>query len=222
MSKKKKDNPAAMAVMGVILAGALISVGRSLFSGDNPQAVRAAAAPAASDAEVIRVSTGALPASERDPFSSPLLQRAMLAQAGPAASPGPQTVGIASVAPRHSALVPPRTPVLTPVTPYVHVLPITPPARRPGPNATGKPSSADETALARSIRVTAIVMGAHPYAVLEPVGSTPRTLHAQESYRSLRLVVIRTGEIVLRGQFGFWTLPLATPDSETGPEEGKN
>jgi len=28
--------------------------------------------------------------------------------------------------------------------------------------------------------------------------------------RSLRLVAIRPGEIVLKGQTGFWTLPLAT------------
>ncbi len=212
-----------LGVMGVVLVGALISVGRSLFSGDNPPAARAAAASAERSGETRGAAGGALPASERYPFSSPRLQRAAATQAGMAQAPGPPSAGLRPAGPIFGPMMQHGAPVLVPPTAYVRVQPIPPlPMGRP---ATTKPpgtSPAEEMALARSIRVTAIVMGARPYAVLEPLGSTPRTLHSSERYHSLRLVAIRAGEIVLKGQSGLWTLPLATPENEAGADGGKN
>lgn len=240
MTPKKKDNPAAFGVMGVVLIGALFSVGRSLFSSDAPHAVRAIAATADTPSEGVRAGTGTLPASERDPFSSPLLQRAALLQSGTGPSLGRQPAGLPPDASVRRPNLSAGTPVLAPLTAYMRIQPNPPPpshtptpvqassdrtARTGGYQVTpklGGASPTEEMALARSIRVTAIVMGAHPYAVLEPVGSKPRTLHSAESYHTLRLMAIRAGEIVLKGQSGLWTLPLATPENETFSDEGKN
>ena len=87
---------------------------------------------------------------------------------------------------------------------------------------TGAVTPSEEKALARAIRVTAIVLGANPYAVLESTGSPPRTLHVSEMYRSMRLAAVRSGEIVLKGRSGLWTLPLATPETEIEQPEGRN
>ena len=215
MATKKKDNPAALAVMGVVLLGALVSVGRSLFAGDPQPGVRQAPASTnSSGAGVSIAAPGRLPLSERDPFSSPLLRAASVVQTGPTAAPPPTAAGPA--APTRSTPGPP-VPVLTPLGSNVRLAPV---PVRAAPLAGA--SSEEETRSVGALRVTAIVMGAHPYAVLEPGGGTPRTLHAGEEYRSLRLVAVHPGEIVLKGRFGLWTLPLATPETETAPLDTKN
>lgn len=223
MATKKKDNPAALAVMGVVLVGALFSVGKSLFAGDDGHAARVAPASgeAPAEAAAARVAGGPLPASERDPFTSTLLHRAMMVQSAASAPVTAQNAGMSSVAPIRRSALPVPGPGLAPVVPYVRIQAIPLPGKNPAAMSPGRPSSSNEMSLARSIRVTAIVMGARPYAVLEPVGSPPRTLHALEMVRSLRLVAIRPGEIVLKGQTGFWTLPLATPESDGGVDDGR-
>lgn len=205
--------------MAVILIGALFSVGKSLFSGDPPPAVRVtqASSETTQEAGAAPGAVGPLPASERDPFSSTLMQRALLQSKQSAsetalpAEPRPTTVR------SHSPIA--VVPALTPPLPFVRVQP-NPSAPSAVNSGAGSPS--EEKALARSIRVTAIVRGANPYAVLEPTGSPPRTLHVSEMYRSMRLVAVRADEIVLKGRSGLWTLPLATPENETEHTESRN
>ncbi len=219
MKPKKKDNPATLGLMAVILIGALFSVGKSLFSGEPPPAVRVTQTSLETTpvAGAAAVAVGPLPASERDPFSSTQMQRVLLQSKQSTsvtalpAEPRPTAVG------SHSSI--PVVPALTPPLSIVRVQPnpTAPSAVNPG---AGSPS--EEKALARSIRVTAIVRGANPYAVLEPTGSPPRTLHVSEMYRSMRLVAVRAEEIVLKGRSGLWTLPLATPENETEQTESRN
>ena len=219
MTRKKKDNPAALGVMGVILVGALASVGKSLFSGEPPQVVRAARASAETPVEPAPRRLSGLPVSYRDPFSSPLLKQAAARSTANGPAPAPRNVGTEQVAVvrRPSPLV--AAPVLTPLRPF---LPIPRASSRATAAESGTSAPPDEMALVRSLRVTAIVMGAHPYAVLEPASGTPKSLHKTEYFRTLRLVAIRAGEIVLKGQSGLWTLPLATPETETPVDQSKN
>jgi hypothetical protein len=220
MTVKKKDNPAALGVMAVILLAAMVSIGRSLFSGNAPAAVRVAATAATQDSELPRASSGALPISERDPFSSPLLkmQKAVRPVAGNSLR-GPSVMPAVPVT--LMPIVPVRrASVSSPGSGLPHAQPAVPVSQRDGalPAGVNVPSGRepveDEALLTRSLRVTAIVMGAHPYAVLEPMGNSPRTLHVGETYHTLRMVEVRAREIVLNGRSGLWTLLLGTTDTD--------
>jgi len=208
-----------MGLMGVILIGALFSVGKSLFSGDGSAqpAAKAAATAAESSPEGPRPITGVLPASLRDPFSSSLMRRVALQHSG-GGSPAAPAAPLAPVParPRRSTGA---APPLTPVPQTLHVAPAT--VRGPVDMVAAR-TAAEEDALVRAFRVTAIVMGESPYAVLEAAGAPPRAMHKAEAYRSLRLVSITPSEIVLRGRSGIWTLPLATPDNDSGAAETRN
>ena len=219
MTRKKKDNPMVLAGLGVVMVVALGFVGKTLFSGDPQQAAHAAASSAATaQAEAPRTAVGEITLSSRDPFSSPRLEAASLKQVGP----GSATNSLFQPPVRPVRYVRPSTPlgpapVLTPLVGNFRIRPLPSHQGEVDPAAV----AAEEERIARALKVTAIVMGSRPYAVVEPIGGIPRTLHSAEPFHTLRVVVIRPGEIVLKGQSGIWTLPLATPENEQGRADGK-
>lgn len=216
MATKKKDNPAAMAVMGVVLVGALVSVGRTLFAADPAPSIRVSAAAAPGTDPPPARHVGSLPTGVRDPFASPLLSAAAAAQQ--AHTPGATVVPVLRrVTPVAPARVSPGVAALAQLSVRARPQPVVPRTA-----ADAGPSAEQEATLARSLRVTAIVMGTRPYAVVEPATGTPRTLHVGDQYQALRIMQIRASEIVLKGTSGLWTLPLATPESESAPAEAKN
>ena len=221
MIRTNKDSPVALGIMGVILVAALFFVGKSLMGGRRQQqGARQREVSGSTQTGTSRGVAGVMPASERDPFSSPLLTDIKLVQPGQGPELGPRT-GI-------------QPSVLAPIAPVrgirrrVALAPIkldgvrAPSGEGPASMKAGGPLPEDENNLARSLRVTAIVLGANPYAVAEPAGAAPCTLHVGEKYHALRLVAIHASEIVLKGQSGLWTLPLATAETEAPPSGGKN
>jgi len=221
--KKVQHNRAALGVMGVVLLFALVSAGRSLFSGGSQPRSTIAAVGAQPDSQLPDSPTtaaGTLSTSDRDPFSSPRLEAASVKLLGPAVPPEtPFHGGLRQTMPVRPGLSQlPPAPGLTPIGGAFRVQPL--PATSGAIDAAA--AAGAEQSLVRSLRVTAIVMGANSYVVVESVGVPPRTLHKSEMLKTLRLVVIRPGEVVLKGESGIWTLPLATPDSETTPTELHN
>src|SRR5436309_225982 len=94
--KKNSNNSSAMlVVLGLIFVGAMVSIGRTLFSPVPAVQVQAANANAEDPKPASRASTDVLPASGRDPFSSPLLRATVPASAGSSIQAGAQVSGTA-------------------------------------------------------------------------------------------------------------------------------
>jgi hypothetical protein len=107
-------------------------------------------------------------------------------------------------------------------------LPLPPAAHHPGALATGTgtqpgaqggpsqgnhsdpPSKSPEAALVARLKLTAILAGDRPSAVIEGYSTQPLIVHQGEAFGTLRVAAIHATEIVLSGPGSIWTLPLDT------------
>lgn len=84
--------------------------------------------------------------------------------------------------------------------------------------AAASPASDPEVEGMRALRLTAILTGAEPKAIVEGAGSSAQTVRVGDRIGGLSVAAIHTNEIVLRGAQGYWTLPLQTNETATSPD----
>jgi hypothetical protein len=86
----------------------------------------------------------------------------------------------------------------------------------PGTGPDEKQPAADERerALVQGLKLTAILGGKRPQAVLESPVFGLKTLSLGDTIETLRLTAIHAREIVLEGEQGIWTLPLGSDAEE--------
>ncbi len=98
--------------------------------------------------------------------------------------------------------------------------------KKPSVPAPPDPAIA-ENALAGQLRLTAVLGGNWPRAIIEGFNAQPTVVRMGDAIGMLRVVAIRAQEIVLSGTSGLWTIPLqsaapaAAPDQPTPTEDAK-
>lgn len=92
-------------------------------------------------------------------------------------------------------------------------------ANRTADNAPLTSTDAAEAKLAQSLKLTAVIQGEQPAALVDRAGKGTQTVRVGEKIGSLKVAAIRAKEVVLEGSASLWTIPLNT-ENETAPSNG--
>jgi hypothetical protein len=248
MKPKQQNNPVLLGVLSVAFVFILIRIFKTLTGGgDLPPAPANPEAAAQEGSKTVALQSASakflssVKGSQRDPFDHPhLLQLAeaeiakqkqangeamsiptpkAIAQSRPFAR-GSFRVGLPSIAPPSLG----SKPILSGFT---H-----PQSAQSVPDAatTGSQSSTAQTTtpvpidLTEKWRVTAILGGSHPTAILEGAESTPRTIRVGDEFQGYHIAAIRKNEIVISSARRVLTLPLdiRMDDAKTTPSADKS
>ena len=216
-----QNNPVVIGALLVVLLGAVVVIFRSFLPQNEltftPAPSKAADAPAAAAPEA----PGAL-TLERDPFFHSDIQRIAAGEKliAPESGPADASAGtFPASGPFDDSLTPGASPPANPAG-KDKTRPSVKNAGTPAVKGAASPDPAiAENAFAQSLRLTAVLGGSQPRAILESAGSQPTIVHAGDAIGILRVVAIRAQEIVLSGKSGFWTIPLqsAAPSETAAP-----
>jgi len=207
----KQNNPIVIGLLIVVLGGALYGVFAQIkhvqaaMAMDNAEHKPASSAPppAPSDTRVI-LDSFARPAFAHDPFLTP----AVKTQAPPPAAPRP-TVTMPTLPPVSTApltIVPMPSPAPRPIV----VSTPTPPA------APAAPAGVD----VKTLRVTAIMKGAHATAIIERDGHDPVAVAVGGRIAGYKISAISNDGVILTSDTGIYTISLASaPSSQDGDQD---
>jgi len=194
-------NPAVVAALLVILAGAVVATVVQLRPEAGPVVTPVASAEAAAPAPAVQIR--AVARASRDPFFHPVLRRAP--------SPPSDAAQSTSSLPRPAAypVLPPRA---APWTSGARASrdgespagrgPAAPPAPPTGPEAETAEAAPD------SWRVTAVIGGTDPVALVEGAGGQPAAVRRGDELAGLRIAAVSPREVVVAGPRGLWTLAV--------------
>ena len=216
--KQNQNNPVVIGALLVVLAGAMVVIFRSFVPQNEPTFTPAP--PKSADAAPASAAAPESPL-ERDPFFHSDIRR-IAAEGEKLTAPKSGAAGegdgaFAPSGPFDSPLAPNGNPPANPAGknkaksgPKTHLPPA---AKTPTPP---DPAIA-ENAQAQSLRLTAVLGGTQPRAILESAGNSPVVVTVGDEIGILRVAAIRAREIVLSGKSGLWTIPLqSAAPAETG------
>lgn len=221
MKKQNENNPVVIGSLLVVLAGAVVVVFRSFVPQDDlvfTPAPAAAAAPAVAPPDL-----GTLTLT-RDPFFHPDIQRIaaagekLEAPVGVSAADGgafPASDGFDNSLSLNGGGNAPINPMLK--TPAKSPVKTNPTASTKRPALPDPAAAAND--FAQHLRLTAVLGGGRPRAIVEGGTSQPVVVSVGDPIGVLQVVAIRAQEIVLSGAGGLWTIPLqsAAPTETTAP-----
>lgn len=238
MKSKQQNNPVVLGVMGIAFLFILARIFKTLTGGGDPLP------PAKTDGEAIhpavaqtgKIRTTPQPAamSGRDPFNHPYLVQVAQEEAdkqknrdGSIGTTQPKTVS--NPHGRRTTRMGLLPNVMPPTYNSQQVLggfagdreqrtgdriqlPNNPTTQRPNDTMPQRPNAAEKW------RVTAILGGSHPTAVVESAEMSPRTVAVGDELQGFRIAAIRSDEIVVASATTVLTLPLETRN-ETNDEK---
>ncbi|HLK59052.1 MAG TPA: hypothetical protein VKU00_21000 [Chthonomonadaceae bacterium] len=225
MKRDPSNNPIVVGILFTILCGTVAVTCYRLLGGGTPHASTASmpAGPTNGDNQPISLAgNGSYPRRERDPFFHPRLRQSDNAASQADLHSSEEGIAPSDLFPMPTA--PLATPTLQNPVPIVSsaVLTPLPPASKDhnakDPNASGATPN-QETERVHALRLTAILGGREPRAVIESADGSAVTVHMGDRIGPLVVAFIHTDEIVLRGERGFWTLPLQAADTEKTEKE---
>ena len=206
-----QNNPVVIGALLVVLLGAVVVIFRS-FVPQNELAFTPAPKPAAPPSSGAASSdAAALTPVARDPFFHSDIQRI--------AASGEKLIAPISAAPSEGGAFASGSPFESPLASGESLTTnptakdkIKPVAKNAAPAPPKRPVPPDptlaENALTQTLRLTAVLGGGRPRAIVEGFGSQPVVVSAGDTLGILRVVAVRAQEIVLSGKSGLWTIPL--------------
>lgn len=222
MKKQNQNNPVVIGALLVVLLGAVVVIFRS-FVPQTELTFTPAAAPAPPASLAAAPEAPGTLTVERDPFFHSDIRQVATADGRLAAPPGLPTgadAGMFSSPFDNSTGLSGTSPVSPTGKEKAKAV-----TKNRAPSAAKSPAPLDpalaENAWAQSLRLTAVLGGSRPRAIVESAGSQPAVVSVGEEIGILRVVAIRAQEIVLNGKSGFWTIPLqsAAPAETAVPSE---
>jgi hypothetical protein len=211
MKREKQNNPVVVGVLLCILVGSVTKTLLDLRSQGEASPVVTQIANTQEAPVKLAAAPYRLP--PRDPFFHVSLSRVSLPTSegapGEAASSWPDTPGqnglaTLGIAPLEGATHQTVSETVAAGKAQTTVAPGNEPdEKQPAPDE-------QERTLVQGLKLTAILRGQHPQAVLESPVFGLKTLRLGDTIETLRLTAIHAQEIVLEGEQGIWTLPLGS------------
>lgn len=215
-STGKQDNPIVVGILVITLIG-LIGLTYKRFAGDGAAAPSTTGAPTSASPSKSEESVTKVQLGSRDPFVHPVVFKMAEKRDPETGLPVLAQERMALMA--ESGLLPPmpfrarrhseKEPLtVLPIGPSV-VVPTQPLGMHKHESETGVRNDESPTDPTDGIKLTAIMAGMKPTAIIETAGSTVRLLHEGETLNGLAVKAIHATEVVLIGKTSIYTLTIS-------------